>query len=52
MHNLRWADKSDMERVISLAKHFDKHWGPEATLDGFIRWAEERKETGYTWEEE
>lgn len=46
----RWADTGDIERCKSLAQHFSKHWGPEATLDQFIRWCEEHR-NGYTWEE-
>lgn len=51
LKSIRWADSSDINRCASLVKHFDKHWGPEATLEEFIRWCDDYQ-NGYTWEED
>lgn len=51
MATVRWANSSDINRCASLVKYFDKHWGPEATLEDFMRWLGEH-EMGYEWEED
>lgn len=51
LRTIRWAEPGDIKRCASLAKHYAKHWGPEATLEGFMRWLGEHAD-GYNWEED
>lgn len=49
MPSYRWATRSDMDRVISLAKFYQKSSDGEGTIAGFLDFCE-RHRNGVDWE--
>ena len=49
MPSYRWATRSDMDRVISLAKHYQRGSGGKGTMAGFIEFCEKHR-SGMDWE--